>query len=139
MPDWLTKKQRSKHMAKIRTRDTDIEQRLSRALDKAQIKYGRNSKELIGQPDFVILKSKIVIFADGDYWHGWHYPLWKHKMSKYWRTKIEANRKRDLRTFRKLRRSGWLVLRLWQHDIEKDIDKCIHRIKKAIQSRSIEY
>ena len=54
-------------------------------------------------------------------------------MSPYWQEKIARNRRRDVNNFRKLRRSGWLVIRIWQHEVEKDAEACVDRIEKAVR------
>jgi DNA mismatch endonuclease, patch repair protein len=78
----------------------------------------------------------VAVFIDGSFWHGYRYPQWCHKMpSQFWRDKIERNRTRDRRNFAKLRRRGWLVVRVWEHQLRNDSDACIDRIVKAMRSR----
>ena len=79
-------------------------------------------------------KARVVVFVDGDFWHGWRYPQWKHKLSDYWRAKIERNRARDRRNFQRLRRQGWIVLRLWGHDVEKNLEASIERVRLLLES-----
>ncbi len=79
---------------------------------------------------------KVAVFIDGGFWHGYRYPQWRHKMpSQFWRDKIERNRARDRRNFAKLRRHGWLVVRIWEHQLHEDRDACIERIISAMRSR----
>lgn len=88
-----------------------------------------NSKELKGKPDIVFNRNKLCVFLDSDFWHGWQYPRWKHLLkNNFWRHKIEANRKRDKRNTVWLRRNGWTVLRIWEHNIKKDINAEIDNI-----------
>ena len=63
----------------------------------------------------------MAVFIDGDFWHGFRFEAWRDKLSEKWEAKIEANRKRDERNFRRLRREGWKVLRLWEHQVQRDI------------------
>jgi DNA mismatch endonuclease (patch repair protein) len=44
----------------------------------------------------------------------------KEKLPPWWRDKIAGNRERDQRNFRKLRRLGWKVIRIWEHQIEQE-------------------
>jgi DNA mismatch endonuclease (patch repair protein) len=81
----------------------------------------------------VFVTSKLAVFIDGDFWHGYRYPNWRHKIQPFWRDKIEANRKRDQRNFRRLRRAGWNVVRLWQHEVERDITACLRRITARLE------
>lgn len=91
--------------------------------------------KMYGNPDFILKTRRIVIYCDGDFWHGFKYHEKKKLSKKFWRDKIETNMKRDQRITRKLRREGWSVLRFWEHDIEKDPEKCIRRIKKKFTER----
>ena len=73
-----------------------------------------------GRPDFVFLQLKIVIFVDGCYWHGCkqcsHKPA---KNERYWTAKIQGNCNRDRRNNRFLRRAGYRVMRVWEHELLK--------------------
>lgn len=75
------------------------------------------------------------MFCDGDFWHGYRYYEKKRLLKKFWRDKIERNIKRNARISQKLRRDGWSVLRFWEHDIEKNSEKCMRRIKKKIKEK----
>jgi DNA mismatch endonuclease (patch repair protein) len=72
------------------------------------------------------------VLVDGDFWHGWRFPLWRDKLSPAWETKIAANRLRDTRNRRKLRALGWVVIRLWEHEVERDAEACIARITQSL-------
>src|SRR5262249_9005086 len=105
------------------------------------IAFQRHAKALPGRPDFIFPGARLAVFVDGDFWHGWRFPLWQHKLSSKWAAKIASNRARDKRNFRQLRRSCWLVLRLWEHQIERSPEDCANRIiakiarSPAIRSR----
>jgi DNA mismatch endonuclease (patch repair protein) len=92
-------------------------------------------KELPGVPDIVFGKARVVVFIDGDFWHGYRFPSWECKLSDFWKTKILKNRQRDVRYRRRLRGMGWRVIRLWQHQIEKDFERCISRIISAVRDQ----
>ena len=49
-------------------------------------------------------------------------------LSPEWEAKIAATRSRDARNFRRLRRMGWTVIRIWEHQIKRDLPTCIERI-----------
>jgi DNA mismatch endonuclease (patch repair protein) len=72
------------------------------------------------------------VFVDGDFWHGWRFPVWRDKLSEVWEAKIAATRHRDARNFRRLRRSGWRVVRIWEHQLARDADGCVARIREAL-------
>jgi DNA mismatch endonuclease (patch repair protein) len=72
------------------------------------------------------------VFVDGDFWHGWRFPQWKDKLQPYWLKKIERNRRRDRYNFQRLRRDGWMVLRFWSHQVERDLDAVVVPIEAAL-------
>lgn len=132
MVDNLTVSQRSYCMSRVRSKDTSIERVVRSELFKRGYRFRKHVKTLPGRPDIVFAGEKLAVFIDGGFWHGYRFPQWEHKMSKFWREKIQVNRKRDRRNFQKLKRSGWKVIRLWQHDIEKDLNECVERIIYAL-------
>lgn len=93
----------------------------------------RRNFSTFGKPDFVFPRHRIVIFVDGEFWHG--HPT-RAKIPKtnrtFWKRKIEANKKRDRQVNRTLRAKGWAVIRIWQKDIPRP--KTIQRILSALSS-----
>jgi DNA mismatch endonuclease (patch repair protein) len=130
--DFLTPERRSRLMSSVRQKGTDIELLVCRELRTRGYRFQRNVRTLPGSPDMVFPKDKLALFVDGDFWHGFRYPSWRHKIQPFWRNKIETNRKRDQRNFRRLRRAGWNVLRIWQHEIETDTASCLDRIVELL-------
>ena len=121
-------------MSQIRGKNTKIELKMKKILSDRGYKFEMHP-EMYGNPDFVHKRKKIVIFCDGDFWHGYRYGQKKRLPKKFWRDKIENNMNRDKKYNRKLRRDGWSVLRLWEHDIEKDPEKCRRRIVAKFRSK----
>ena len=130
MADIFTPEKRSWVMSRIRSKDTKIEKKTASLLRKNKIHYRRFPK-IFGSPDFVVEK-KVLVFCDGDFWHGYGYGKKKRPQKKFWRDKIERNMERDRKVSRTLRRDGWSVIRIWEHDIEKRPAACLRRIKKII-------
>ena len=130
MTDIFTSKKRSWVMSRIRSRDTGIEKKTAHLLRKNKIHYRRFPK-VFGSPDFVVEK-KVLVFCDGDFWHGYRYEKKKKPPKKFWRDKIERNMERDRKVSRKLRADGWSVVRLWEHSIEKNPRSCLRRIKTIL-------
>ena len=98
------------------------------------MKFRKHDKSLPGRPDIVFPKERVAVFIDGDFWHGWRLPAWEHKLSKFWRDKLHANRRRDRRNFRKLRTSGWKVIRIWQHQLKPAcVEMAINTIVAALE------
>ena len=130
MTDIFTPEKRSWVMSRIRSRDTKIEKKIAHLLRKNKIHY-RRFPRIFGNPDFVVEK-KVLVFCDGDFWHGYGYDKKKRPQKKFWRDKIERNMERDRKVTRKLRADGWSVVRLWEHDIERRPQSCIGKIKKSL-------
>lgn len=121
-------------MSRIRGTNTKIDLKMKRLLTDHKYKFEMYPK-MFGNPDFVLKRKKIIIYCDGDFWHGFRYYDKKKPAKKFWRDKIEGNMRRDQRYARKLRSEGWSVLRFWEHDIEKNPEKCIRKIKKKFAER----
>lgn len=135
MVDNLTPEQRSFTMSRIRSRDTKPELTIRRLVHARGLRFRTHKNGMPGRPDLVFARAKVVVFVDGDFWHGWRFPRWKHKLGPYWRKKIEGNRRRDQRTFRELRADGWLVIRIWEHEAEQDAESCVDRIEEDVKKR----
>lgn len=123
-------------MSRIRGRDTGPERAMAQALEELGLEWESQAKDLPGRPDFVIRQRQIAIFVEGDFWHGWNFPRWRDKLSEKWEKKIEGNRIRDRRNHGKLRRRGWKVIRIWEHQIEGDVQSCVNRVRACLRGRS---
>lgn len=117
-------------MSQVKTRNTDLEIIVIKGLKKRGFRFRRHVKVLPGKPDIVFYQAKLAVFVDGDFWHGYRLPRWRDALSPFWQEKIEKNRKRDRRNFAKLRRMGWRVIRIWQHQLQDDPASCIEQIAK---------
>jgi|ERR1043166_941271 DNA mismatch endonuclease (patch repair protein) len=135
MADNLTPQQRSYMMSRVRSKNTSPELILRRLAHRRGLRFRVHFSELPGCPDMVFAQARVVVFIDGDFWHGWRFPQWREKLSEYWDRKIAGNRKRDQRNFRRLRQRGWLVVRVWEHQIKTDPEICVRRIEQAIECR----
>jgi len=88
---------------------------------------------LPGSPDIVFLQEKIAVFLDGDFWHGYEYKILGRKPTNgYWEKKIETNIKRDRKVNRELKKMGWRIIRVWEHQIKSGSDKIITKIEKLL-------
>ncbi len=131
--------QRSRTMSAVKSRNNrSTERRLRFALVKAGVRGWRlHYVELTGKPDFYFPQARIAVFVDGCFWHGCsdcgHIPK---ENATFWRAKIARNRQRDLRSTHELRRAGIRVIRLWEHDVQNDVSRCIERIQSAQRDRT---
>lgn len=132
MTDNKTSEQRSYNMSRIRGMNTSPELLLRRIAYARGLRYRTHVMGLPGRPDMLFPRQRVVVFIDGDFWHGWQFPRWCDRLSDYWRAKIERNRRRDRRNFERLRRSGWTVVRLWEHEVVADAEGCVDRIQAVL-------
>ena len=132
MTDVLTKEQRKKNMQHIRSKDTKAELLLRKALWHKGLRYRKNVKSLPGTPDIVFTKQKIAVFVDGDFWHARGHkdkPGEQVATNKeFWRKKLADNVERDRFVNDALLEQGWLVLRFWESDVKKDLNKCVNEV-----------
>lgn len=137
----------SKTMARIKRKNTKPERALRRALWSAGYRYRVDPASVEGRPDIVFPRKKIAVFVDGDFWHGNQWRLRKKKSLRehldginnqsYWIEKIERNIARARAVNRLLRSRGYLVIRLWESEIEKNLRGAIDKIEKAYKSRPL--
>ena len=126
MADVFSKKKRSWIMSRIRSKNTSIDRKMRDMLSGMNVRF-EMYPDLFGSPDFQVGRN-VLVFCDGDFWHGYRYAEKKRPAKKYWREKIEGNIRRDRKVSRKLRRDGWSVLRIWEHDIKRKPEKCMRKI-----------
>ena len=137
MPDVLTPEQRKKNIQHIRSKDTAIELKLRKALWEKGYRYRKNYKDLPGKPDIVLTKYKIVIFCDGEFFHGKDWEVLKPKLEnsnngEFWIKKISRNIERDNEVDKELLFLGWTVIRFWGDEIKKDPNMCVRVIEETI-------
>jgi len=129
--DNLTKEQRSLNMSRIRSTGTQLEKKFFDLLTSEGISFNKYPK-IYGKPDCQIGEN-LLVFVDSDFWHGWNFSRWKDRMpKKYWVGKIENNIRRDRNKIRNLRRRGYVVLRVWEHQL-KNPYRIVSEIKKLIK------
>ncbi len=134
MPDVFTREKRSAVMARIRgTGNKDTELRLIALMRAARITGWRRNSTLIGKPDFIFPKLRLAVFVDGCFWHGCPIHGTKPKQNaEFWLTKITRNQARDRLVNRTLRKAGWRVLRIWEHELaRKNIPRLLTRFRRV--------
>jgi DNA mismatch endonuclease (patch repair protein) len=92
-------------------------------------------KGLPGTPDIVFSSIRVAVFVDGDFWHGYHFENWQAKLPDFWREKIERNRRRDRRNALALRKVGWTVVRIWEHDVMRDVEYAARKVERWLIRR----
>lgn len=133
MADIYTKSKRSQVMSAVRSRgNKETELALLKLFRTERITGWRRHIKLPGTPDFAFLKVRVVVFVDGCFWHRCpKHATFPATRRGFWLNKFAANQARDRRVNRQLRRLGWHVLRIWEHDL-KTPSRWLTRLLRAI-------
>jgi DNA mismatch endonuclease, patch repair protein len=130
--DRVSKSQRSSIMRQVKGRNNrSTERRFAASLAAHGIRgWTRGTKDLQGHPDIVFRSERVAIFLDGCFWHGC--PQCDKQLPYnnfgYWKAKISRNVRRDLVVTRSLRRCGWTVIRIWEHDLRNQLPLAVARL-----------
>ncbi len=128
---FYTTKDRSNLMRKIKGSDTKPELKLRKFLWNIGLRYRKNVKKLPGSPDIVFNKYRLVIFIDGEFWHGYNWEEKKQKIKSnrdFWIPKIERNIERDKNINKQYSQLNWKIMRFWEHEIKNEFGKCATNI-----------
>lgn len=124
-------------MRRIGRRDTAPERVLKAALRREGMRYRSQSLVAGVRTDVILPNLKVAVFIHGCFWHGCpaHYsgPT-RHR--RFWARKIDSNRRRDRRQAVQLRRAGWAVATVWEHDLSRpDSPKCGTVVRRLCRLR----
>ncbi|MCY4523398.1 MAG: DNA mismatch endonuclease Vsr [Halobacteriovoraceae bacterium] len=129
--DIVSKKKRSEMMSKIKSKDTKIEVIVRSWLFKNGFRFRKNDKHLPGKPDIVLPKYSTVVFVHGCFWHG-HENCKEGRLpksnTKFWSNKILGNINRDKINEKKLLKSGWHVIKVWECHLEHKFETKMNNI-----------
>lgn len=122
MTDIISREERSRHMASIRSRDTQPEVYLRKLLFSRGLRYRIAEKKVPGSPDIFLRRYNTAIFVHGCFWH-------QHKGCKmarvpksntpYWEEKFAKNAARDARVVEELAHQGIKCLIVWECTIRR--------------------
>lgn len=104
-------------MQRVKQRGTPPERTIARICRELGLSYRLNVKALPGTPDLANKSRKWAIFANGCFWHGHtncDLATRPKRNERFWHDKFVANRRRDARKIRELRRMGYRVVVVWQ-------------------------
>lgn len=146
MADFLTVAERSERMARIRSRgNAGTELGMVRVLRGLGFTGWRRHVRVRGEaregeppvrvrPDFVFRERRVALFVDGCFWHAC--PLHGSRPggnAAFWRRKLRGNVARDRRVNAALRRAGWKVVRVWEHELRgKNAPMLRRRLRRAL-------
>lgn len=132
-----------KIMSAIKSRNTRPEIALRKELWRRGLRYRTNVRTLPGKPDIVFPRARLAVFCDGDFWHGYNWTLrgygsLEEELSHYskpWADKIRKNVNRDRMVDQRLVGAGWIVLRIRESDIKKDVKRCGDQVEYAYRNQ----
>ena len=128
----ILKIKKSRQYIKMPNKDTIPELKVQKILKDNKILFEKH-KIILGRPD-VFVKPNICIFVDGDYWHA--NPI-KYKkddiISKSHYSTASKIWARDKKITNKLNLDGYNVVRIWENDINNNINKVEKDILKYIR------
>jgi|SRR5579875_498132 len=142
MTDPLTPQQRSERMSRVHsTGSRSTEGRVEAALIANGIEgWVKQAKVGHAKPDFYFPAQRLAVFVDGCFWHAC--PVCSRRMPTarrdFWSNKIDQNRRRDNRQHRQLRREGYHVLRIWEHELKSDrwVKRLLAMLRRLDASRA---
>jgi DNA mismatch endonuclease (patch repair protein) len=135
--DHVSPETRSSIMRAVKSKGArSTERRLRAVLVASGISGWRmHANGLPGKPDFIFPDNKVAVFVDGCFWHGcpkcYRRP---HSSQSYWDAKVAGNIARDKRRRAELRKLGWRVLRVWEHEVKASASAAVVKIKAQVKS-----
>lgn len=120
-----------------RKMDTRCELALRRELWGRGLRYRLHVAGLPGRPDIVFPRERVVVFCDGDFWHGRDL---EHRLAKlgrghnstYWVAKVQRNVARDRENQHALEVAGWTVVRVWETDVLRTPREVADRVTETL-------
>jgi DNA mismatch endonuclease, patch repair protein len=133
MADRITPEARSRLMSKIGSKNTGPELLVRSLLHRMGYRFRLHRKDLPGTPDIVLPSRGVVVFVNGCFWHGHECKVGRMPKSRldYWGPKIEANKARDAKRRRQLRRLGWRTIFVWECEIKGE-EKLVARLDRFL-------
>ena len=121
-------------MSRIRSKNTSPEKRVRKILTKLGLRYRLHVKQLPGNPDVVIRKSRTIIFINGCFWHR-HGGCKRSTMPKenvaYWKPKLDRNVARQKNSIKQLDKDGWRINIVWECETKNE-NKLVKRLQRTL-------
>lgn len=139
MSDVFTKAKRSEVMSRVRGQgNKDTELALVKLFRQHNITGWRRNQKIFGKPDFLFPKLRLALFVDGCFWHCCPIHGTQPKGNRlFWKKKLARNQTRDRLVNRTLRKTGWSVLRIWQHELKRQNEaRLLQKIRRSLAADS---
>ena len=139
MAERISTQARSALMAKVRSRgNASTELRLATLFRRFKIHGWRRNQLVDGNPDFLFRRKRVAVFVDGCFWHGCQICYRRPAANRlYWDAKVSRNKARDRHVNRTLRKKGWCVVRVWEHELKSSTAlRCINKRRRMLDARN---
>lgn len=143
MADIKSPEERSRNMAKIRSRDTKPEDYVRKLLFGQGYRYRKNVSSIPGHPDAWLPKYNTALFVHGCFWHrhaGCRYAYTPKSRVDFWTDKFRKNTVRDAAVREQLAAGRIRVLVIWECTVkrmmrsEEERERVLGRIVKFLTS-----
>ncbi|WP_396126285.1 very short patch repair endonuclease [Cellulomonas sp. NS3] len=129
------------HLAGRVKTSTKPEVVLRRALHAAGDRFRLHPQVARGcTPDLTLPRHRVAVFVDGCFWHSCpdhgRRKQWSGPNASLWSAKMERNRQRDERSTALAQHAGWTVVRLWEHEVIRDLSAAVQRVHAACSGRA---
>lgn len=129
----------SHRLSQVRQRDTAFEKALRSELHRRGMRFRVQARILPGlrrTADIVFRSARVAVFVDGCFWHCCpEHATYPKNNADWWRVKLEANVARDRDTDQRLRKLGWLSVRIWEHE---SVERAVDRVATVVHERQAE-
>ena len=127
---------RSEIMSRVRSKDSGAERALRSALHAEGLRFRLHRRVERVTVDIIFSGPKVVVLVDGCFWHGCpKHATYPKSNQHYWLPKLTENKDRDKRQSVRLRKAGWRVIRVWEHDCLPPTPRVVARIVEACRKR----
>ena len=111
---------------------------LRRELHGRGLRYRKNPavRTSVGlvRPDLVFSGPKVAVFVDGCFWHSCPaHGTTPGTNRGYWEPKLRRNRERDRLVTDALTAEGWVVVRVWEHEL---LASAASAVETAVRART---
>ena len=126
---------RSQIMSRVTNKHSAAEMALRTSLFHKKLRYRLHRRTEGVLVDIVFVSARVAVFVDGCFWHGCpKHATYPKSNQSYWLPKLAGNRKRDKRQSANLRRMGWRVIRVWEHDCLPPAHRVVKRTVDAVRA-----
>jgi DNA mismatch endonuclease (patch repair protein) len=123
-------------MSRVKSKNSRAERALRSALHVEGLRFRLHRRVEGVTVDILFPGPKVAVLVDGCFWHGCpKHATFPKSNQDYWLPKLAENRDRDARQAARLRKAGWRVIRVWEHDCLPPSRHVVARIVEACRPK----